>query len=175
MTNANDSWLTRFLGTDATSTGLFLQRLVLGLVIVPHGLQKLVGWFGGYGFDGTMGFFTGTLGLPWLVGLLVILGESVGALLLVTGLGTRLAAFGMTAIMAGAVLTTHLQHGFFMNWFGAQQGEGFEFHLLALALSIPLTLWGGGRWALDTTLARTSSAGARSPREASLPAPSARA
>ena len=61
---------------------------------------------------------------------------------------------GITAVMIGAVLTTHLEHGFFMNWFGAQGGEGFEFHILALALSVPLMLSGGGRHALDTLIAR---------------------
>lgn len=134
---------------DAFHLTLLAQRVLLGLVIFPHGAQKLLGWFGGYGFSGTMGFFTGTLHLPAPLALLVILGESLGALGLIAGAGTRLAAFGISAIMAGAVLTTHAQFGFFMNWFGAQKGEGFEYHLLVLALSLPLVIWGGGRFAVD--------------------------
>ncbi len=152
------SSLSRFFKTDPTNTTLFLQRVVLGAVIAPHGAQKLLGWFGGYGFDGTMGFFTQTMHIPSPVALLVILGESIGALALIAGLGTRLTAFGIASILVGAVLTTHVQVGFFMNWFGAQSGEGYEFHLLGLALATPLVVRGGGRYALDNwLLARLSS------------------
>ena len=140
--------LQRFLGTDNSKT-LFAQRALLGAVMLPHGAQKLLGWFGGYGFDGTMGYFTGTLHIPTPLAFLVIMAESAGALGLVLGLGTRLAAFGITLTMVGAVLTSHLSNGFFMNWFGGQPGEGFEYHLLALALSLPLVVRGGGAWALD--------------------------
>jgi putative oxidoreductase len=148
----------RFLNTDPNNSGLLVQRVVLGFVMFPHGAQKLLGWFGGYGFSGTMGFFTNTMHLPSPIAFLVIVGEFFGALLLLVGGGTRLAAFGISAIMIGAALTTHLQVGFFMNWFGVQQGEGFEFHLLALALSVPLTVWGGGRYALDTILLQRTGA-----------------
>jgi putative oxidoreductase len=140
------------LKTDTQNSMLTVQRALLGAVIFPHGAQKLLGWFGGYGFDGTMQYFTGTLNLPAPLALLVILGESIGALALIAGLGTRIAAFGISAIMLGAVLTTHGSVGFFMNWFGAQAGEGYEYHLLALGLSVPLVVAGGGRYALDTWL-----------------------
>lgn len=136
--------------TDPQNSILTIQRAVLGAVMFPHGAQKLFGWFGGYGFDGTMQFFTETMGLPAPIALLVILGESIGALLLIAGLGTRVAAFGISAIMLGATLTSHASVGFFMNWNGNQAGEGFEYHLLALALSVPLMVWGGGRYALDS-------------------------
>jgi putative oxidoreductase len=139
-----------FLATDTHNTILTAQRALLGAVMFPHGAQKLLGWFGGYGFEGTMGFFTQQLGLPAPLALLVILAESIGALLLIAGLGTRLAAFGISAVMLGAVVTTHASNGFFMNWFGNQPGEGFEFHLLALALAVPLVIAGGGRYALDS-------------------------
>jgi putative oxidoreductase len=142
----------KFLSTDDKSWVLMLPRIALGLVMFPHGAQKLLGWFGGYGYAGTMGFFTGTLHIPAPIALLVILGESIGALMLVLGLGTRLSAIGISAIMLGAVATSHASHGFFMNWAGSQAGEGFEYHLLALALAVPLVLWGGGRYALDTAL-----------------------
>lgn len=138
------------LATDTHNSMLSIQRALLGAVMFPHGAQKLLGWFGGYGFDGTMKFFTDTLHLPAPLALIIILGESIGALLLIAGLGTRIAAFGISAIMLGAVLTTHGSVGFFMNWYGSQPGEGYEYHLLALALSVPLMIAGGGRYALDS-------------------------
>ena len=146
--------MNRFLQTDEQSWVLFVQRIALALVMLPHGAQKLLGWFGGYGFSGTMGFFTDTMHIPAPIALLVILGESIGAVMLALGLGTRLSAFGISAIMLGAMATSHAQHGFFMNWFGAQQGEGVEFHLLALALGLPLMIWGGGRYAVDSLVQR---------------------
>ena len=150
----------RFLSTDRDGTLLF-QRVLLGAILLPHGAQKLLGWFGGYGFSGTMQFFTDTMHLPAPLALLVILAESFGAIALVLGAGTRLMALGIAAVMVGAIGTTHLQVGFFMNWFGAQQGEGFEFHLLALALALPLVVRGGGLLAVDGALAaRLRSAGA---------------
>jgi putative oxidoreductase len=136
--------------TDTNNSLLAVQRALLGAVMFPHGAQKLLGWFGGYGFDGTMKFFTQTMHFPALLALLVILAESLGALLLLAGLGTRLAAFGISAVMLGAIATTHWKVGFFMNWFGNQAGEGYEFHLLALALGVPLLIAGGGRCALDS-------------------------
>jgi putative oxidoreductase len=146
--------MNRFLRTDEQSWVLFVQRVVLALVMLPHGAQKLLGWFGGYGFGGTMGFFVDTMHIPVPIALLVILGESIGAAMLALGVATRLAAFGISAIMVGAMLTSHAQHGFFMNWFGNQQGEGIEFHLLALALGVPLLVWGGGRYAIDSLVQR---------------------
>src|SRR3954469_10339582 len=101
------------LATDTQNSILTLQRALLGAVMFPHGAQKLLGWFGGYGFDGTMKFFTDSMHLPAPLALLVILGESIGALLLIAGLGTRVAAFGISAIMIGAVLTSHASVGFF--------------------------------------------------------------
>jgi putative oxidoreductase len=136
--------------TDTQNSMLTIQRALLGAVMFPHGAQKLFGWFGGYGFDGTMKFLTDTVHLPSPIALLVIVAESIGALLLIAGLGTRIAALGISAVMVGAVLTSHGSVGFFMNWFGNQPGEGYEYHLLALALSVPLVIAGGGRYALDS-------------------------
>ena len=146
--------LSRLVATDSTNTALLVQRTVLGLVMVPHGAQKVFGAFGGYGFRGTLDYFTGVLHIPAPLAILVIVGELAGAVMLIAGLGTRFAAAMIAAIMIGAVMTTHLQVGFFMNWFGSQQGEGFEYHLLALALAVPLAIWGGGRYALDGVLRR---------------------
>lgn len=153
---SNSTLFLRFVSTDAQNRALLFQRAVLGLVMFPHGAQKLLGWFGGYGFAGTMGFFTGTMHLPAAIAFAVILAESFGSIALVFGAGTRLAAFGVASVMLGAILTTHLRVGFFMNWFGAQQGEGFEFHLLALALAVPLVVWGAGAASVDGWLARQS-------------------
>ncbi len=136
------------LKTDESLSPLFL-RVALGVVIFPHGAQKLMGWFGGYGFEGTMGFLTGKAGLPYVVALLVIIGEFFGALGLITGLLTRFCAGSITLIMAGAMFMMHWNNGFFMNWSGKNAGEGFEFHILAIGIALALVLTGGGRFSLD--------------------------
>ncbi len=123
-------------------------RLSLGLMILPHGLQKTLGWFGGHGFKGSMGYLTDSVGAPWIFALLAILAESVGGLMLLTGFGTRPAALGVGAVMLVAA-AQHRSNGFFMNWFGQQKGEGIEFHLLALGIAIALLILGGGRFSVD--------------------------
>lgn len=123
-------------------------RLALGVMILPHGLQKTVGLFGGYGFKGSMGYLTGTVGAPWIFALLAILAESVGAIMLIAGFGTRVAAIGVGGVMLVAA-AQHLPNGFFMNWFGNQKGEGIEFHLLALGIVVALLILGGGRFSVD--------------------------
>ena len=131
--------------------GLFIARIALGIVVLPHGLQKLLGLFGGAGFSGTIEFFVGS-GLPAAVAILIIIGESFGAVGLILGFLSRLAAFGITLIMLGAIFMVHLQNGFFMNWQGNQTGEGFEFHLLALGLSLVVLIKGGGKWSVDRAI-----------------------
>lgn len=140
------------LYTDPNAYLPLILRLFVGLVIFPHGAQKLLGWFGGYGFAGTMGFFRQTMRLPWLVGVAVILVESLGALALIAGFATRPVALGLIAVMLGATLTSHVQHGFFMNWFGNQQGEGYEFHLLVIAIALVLLIGGAGALSVDVGL-----------------------
>jgi putative oxidoreductase len=140
----------KLIHTDESLTGL-LARLTLGIVMLPHGLQKLLGLFGGYGFTGTMSALTGG-GMPWIVAFLVILGESFGALGLIFGFISRFAAFGITLIMLGAIFLAHLSNGFFMNWYGQQPGEGFEYHLLAIGLGLIVLLRGAGRWSIDRAL-----------------------
>ncbi len=142
-----------FFKTDDSWAGLIL-RIGLGSVIFAHGAQKLMGWFGGNGFEGTMGFFTNKMGLPWLVAFLVIIGESIGSLGLIAGFLTRFTAASFIVIMLGAIVTVHWPQGFFMNWFGQQQGEGYEYHLLVIAMSTALVVIGGGKWALDSLIAR---------------------
>ena len=126
-------------------------RVLLAIVIFPHGAQKLLGWFGGFGFDGTMNYFIETVGLTWFDGLLVIIIEFFGPLFLILGLGTRLWSLGLLVVMAGIIFTTINQY-FFMNWFGAQKAEGYEFFLLAIAMSLSLLISGGGNWSLDKRL-----------------------
>jgi len=139
------------ISTNAEWTGLIL-RLTLAAMILPHGAQKLLGWFGGYGFKGTMGYFTGTAGLPAIIAFLVIVGESVGGVLLLAGVGTRFMALWIGFIMLGAMLTVHWQNGFFMNWFGAQKGEGIEFFVLALGLVAAILVSGGGKFSVDSVI-----------------------
>jgi putative oxidoreductase len=137
----------------ATSDDLLplILRLTLGLVIFPHGAQKLLGWFGGAGFSGTLQGMTG-MGLPAVLVVLVILAESFGALGLIFGFLTRFSAFGIGLVMLGAIGMVHAKNGFFMNWTGQQPGEGFEYHLLALGLALALLLRGGGRASVDGVL-----------------------
>src|ERR1700761_5311483 len=109
-----------------------IARLTLAVVFFPHGAQKVLGWFGGYGFAGTMGYFTGTAHMPYAVALLPVLTEFVAPFLLAAGLFTRIAAFALGFEMLVAIVMVHGANGFFMNWFGKQAGEGFEYHLLVI-------------------------------------------
>jgi putative oxidoreductase len=139
--------------TTTDSTLPTLLRVTLGGVILAHGLQKVFGWFGGYGIDGTMAFFA-SVGMPSLLGTLVIASDFLGSLALIAGLLTRFSAAAAFAIMLGATLLVHLPNGFFMNWGGAPHGEGYEFHLLAMAMAASLAWSGGGRASLDGWLSR---------------------
>jgi putative oxidoreductase len=140
------------MGTSS-DVSLTTLRLVLGVVFFAHGAQKMLGWFGGYGFQGTMGFFE-HMGMPAPVALLIICTEFFGGLGLIVGLLTRIAALGIGVEMIGAVFMVHLQNGFFMNWYGTQKGEGFEYHLLAIAVAAALLLRGSGAFSLDRTLSK---------------------
>jgi len=142
--------LTSVLATDG-SFSLLALRVALGIVVLPHGLQKVFGWFGGPGLDGTMGWFA-SVGIPSLLGILAIAADFAGALGLIAGLGTRIAAFGVGVNMVVAALLVHRPNGFFMNWGGNQAGEGYEFHILAAAMALVLVLGGAGRWSLDRVL-----------------------
>lgn len=142
----------KLIHTDA-SWATRIVSLMLGIVFFPHGAQKMFGWFGGPGFAGEMDLLTGFVGLPAVVALLVILGEFFGSLGLIVGFLSRAAAAGIAVIMAGAVAVAHWQHGFFMNWTGQQAGEGFEYHLLALALCSVVMLRGSGAASVDRALA----------------------
>jgi putative oxidoreductase len=133
---------------------LLVTRLTLALVMFPHGAQKLFGWFGGHGFEGTVGFFSSQMGIPVPLAVLVILAESVGAIALALGLVGRFMAFGIAAALVGAIVMVHGQVGFFMNWSGQQGGEGFEYHLLALAMAVAVMIRGSGALSIDRLLQR---------------------
>ena len=151
--------LKRLIDTENSSPALIL-RLALAVVIFPHGAQKVLGWFGGYGFSGTLGYFTETLGIPAPFAILVFAAEFLAPLGLAIGLLARPAAAGILAVMTGA-LFVHLPNGFFMNWSGQQAGEGFEFHLLAIAVAAGVVLLGAGAYSVDRWLVRQSKASRR--------------
>jgi putative oxidoreductase len=132
---------------------LTLMRLILGVVFFLHGSQKLLGWFGGFGFSGTMNFFTSMLHIPAPFAVLAICAEFFGGIGLILGLLARVAAFGIAVNMVVAVLMVHFANGPFMNWYGNQKGEGYEYHLLALALAIPIIIRGAGAFSVDGALA----------------------
>jgi putative oxidoreductase len=138
--------------TNGGSAAL-IARLMLGIVMFPHGAQKMLGWFGGYGFSGTMSFFTGTMHIPALFAFLAIMAEFAGSLALIAGVLSRVAAFGIASVMTVAILTAHAANGFFMNWYGNQKGEGFEYHLLAIALALIVVIYGAGKASVDAVIA----------------------
>ena len=138
----------KFFSTNNDWTGL-VTRLTIGLIIFPHGAQKLLGWFGGYGFSGSMAFFTGTMHLPWIIGFIVIMIEFFGMLLLIAGVACRVWALLTIVLMTGILITSHLDNGFFMNWFGNQKGEGYEFDLLVIGLSVATLVNGSGKLSVD--------------------------
>lgn len=143
--------LKRLMWTDDNVAGLIL-RLALGIVMFPHGAQKMLGWFGGYGFAGTMAGMT-KMGLPAAIVFLVILFEFFGSLSLITGFLGRVGAICIGIVMLGAVATVHLKNGFFMNWNqAAGKGEGFEYHLLALGIVLAILATGSGRWSIDRSM-----------------------
>lgn len=145
--------LSIFYKTGDHISGLIL-RITLAIVMLPHGCQLLFGWFGGFGFTGSMNYFTQVEGLPWVAGFVVILLQFLGALFILFGFMGRIIAFAMTVLFIGMVITTHWQYGFFMNWMGNQGGEGFEFHILAIGLSLALLANGSGAYSFDSLLTK---------------------
>jgi putative oxidoreductase len=141
----------KLIATDNSSATTIL-RLALGVIFFAHGAQKMLGWFGGYGFAGTMGFFTGAMHIPAVFAFLAIAAEFFGGLGLIFGLLTRVASSGIFCNMMVAVALVHGQFGFFMNWTGAQKGEGYEYHLLVLATTAFLMIGGAGAASVDRLL-----------------------
>jgi putative oxidoreductase len=143
----------KLLATDKSFSATIL-RVALGAVIFPHGAQKLLGWFGGAGFSATLKGFATNFHIPAFLAVLAILAESVGAVALVAGFFTRLAALAITVDMVVAVALVHWKIGFFMNWSGAGKSEGFEYHLLAIAIGLALVIKGAGKWSADCAMTR---------------------
>ena len=131
-----------------------IARVALGIVMFPHGAQKVFGWFGGHGFMGSMSYFTDIIHAPAPLALLAILAEFAGSLGLITGCLSRIAAFGIACNMFVAIFTVHLANGFFMNWYGVNKGEGFEFHILAIGLALVVMIGGAGKASIDAFLSR---------------------
>jgi putative oxidoreductase len=148
----------KLIATDNDSATAIV-RLVLGVIFFAHGAQKMLGWFGGYGFTGTVGFFTGVLHIPAVFAFLAIAAEFFGGLGLIFGLFTRVASLGVFCNMIVAVAMVHGRFGFWMNWTGAQKGEGYEYHLLLLAASAFLMIRGAGAASLDRLLSSRVNSG----------------
>jgi len=146
------------LVTTSRGAAAAVARLALAVVIFPHGAQKMLGWFGGHGFDATMHFFTSVMGIPSPLAFLAICAEFFGSIALFFGILARPAALAVAVNMVVAIFLVHLPNGFFMNWTGAQKGEGFEFHILVIALAVIVMLRGGGRLSLDGFLGRKARA-----------------
>jgi putative oxidoreductase len=146
----------QLIRTSENNWSALIARLALAIVVFPHGAQKLFGWFGGYGFQGTMGFLTSQAGLSYILALLVILIESIGALMIFFGLLTRVAALGIFGLFAIIAVKMHLAHGFFMNWTGTLKGEGIEYFILLGGLALALFISGGGKASVDATLYQSS-------------------
>jgi putative oxidoreductase len=144
----------KMLVKTETDYMLALARLVLGVLFFVHGSQLLLGWFGGFGLSGTMHFFTQQLGIPVVFAFLAIATQFFGGFLLIVGLAGRLAALTIICNMVVAVVKVHWQYGLFMNWFGTQKGEGFEFHLLVVTIGLLIVVRGSGALSLDRLLAR---------------------
>lgn len=144
----------KFFATDTQSWPLLIARVTLGVVILPHGMQKALGAFGGNGFEATLGYFMST-GMPMILAVLVILAEFVGSLGVIFGIGTRFMAFSLLITMTGAMfLGGHVQNGFFMNWFGTQAGEGMQFFLLLIGLALASMIGGSGKFSFDNMISK---------------------
>jgi len=130
-----------------------LARLTLGIVMFPHGAQKVLGWFGGYGCSGTMHAFTQQMHIPAPLAFLAITAEFAGSIGLILGCLSRVAALGIATNMVVAIMTAHKANGFFTNWYGNQKGEGFEYHLLTIGLALIMIIYGAGKLSLDAKIA----------------------
>ena len=147
--------------TDPRNWAALFARVILGLVVFPHGAQKLFGWFGGNGLDATLTFMTQHMNVPYIITILVILIECIGSLFLIAGFLTRIFAFCMFCNFVGIILHSHLHNGFFMNWnMLPDKPEGYEYHLLIIGVSIVLMIFGGGRLSVDAALSKRYSVAA---------------
>lgn len=135
--------------------GFSISRWTLGIVMFPHGAQKLLGLFGGYGYSATMDALTSQMGLPSIIAFSVIMIEFFGSVSLILGFFSRFWSLALTGMFIGIILTTQLEHGFFMNWYGNQAGEGYEFSLLIIGLALSVFINGSGKWSLDSLISKS--------------------
>lgn len=147
--------------TEKHFAGIAL-RATLGIVLLAHGCQLFLGWFGGFGFDATMQHFVEKEGLPWVVGFAVIALQFFGAIALLLGAATRFFSFAIINMFIGMIITSHLDYGFFMNWFGNQQGEGYEYHILVIGMAAGLCFSGAGSYSIDRLLTQKIKMGKQS-------------
>jgi putative oxidoreductase len=141
---------------------LAIARIVLGIIFFGHGAKKMLGWYGGPGLSGSMRTFTEHLHLPSILAFLVIAGEFFSGVGLIVGLFSRIAALVIALTMVGAIATVHFRFGLFLNWFGSQEGQGIEYHLLAIALALVVVVKGGGAVSLDRIVYKHISGSQRS-------------
>ncbi len=134
--------------------GFSMARLTLGLVIFPHGAQKLLGLFGGQGYSATIDFFTTQMGLPSIIAFSIIMIEFFGSISLILGLFSRFWGLSLAGMFIGIIYTTQLEHGFFMNWFGNQAGEGYEYSLLIIGLALTIIVNGSGKYSIDNLISK---------------------
>lgn len=137
-----------------TDFALLLIRLGLAIVFFAHGAQKIFGWFGGPGLSGWVHYMK-SQGMPVAIPYLVAFGELLGAVALVFGFLTRVAAAGLLIEMLGGILVVHRKFGFFMNWNGTLKGEGFEYTLTLAIVLLSLLVAGAGDYSLDASVFRT--------------------
>ncbi len=141
---------------SAVDWALLVARVIVGVIFMAHGSQKLLGAFGGPGLSAIVQ-------LMGPLGYLVSIGEFFGGLGLIFGFLSRFSAASIILIMLGAIITVHAQFGFFMNWAGNQAGEGFEYHLLAIGALLPIVIAGPGRFAVGRFLRLPKAAGNERP------------
>jgi len=144
--------LLKTLFTTNPNIGFSIARLTLGLVLFPHGAQKLLGLFGGNGYTATVDFFTSQMGLPGIIAFSIIIIEFFGSISLILGLIGRFWALSIAGMFLGIIYTTQFEHGFFMNWYGNQTGEGFEYSLLVIGLALTIVVNGSGKWSVDNLI-----------------------
>jgi putative oxidoreductase len=143
--------LRKLLSTPNDLT-LTLARIILATIFFAHGSQKMFGLFGGRGVSGTIAIFQQTMGIPAPLTILAMTAEVFGAVGLFLGLFSRVAAMGVLVVMIVAPFANHLYPNFFMNWTGRQMGEGFEYHLLAIALIVTILVRGAGALSIDRAI-----------------------
>ncbi len=149
--------LKKLIQTDKNNLAALFTRVAIAIAVFPHGAQKLLGWYGGGGFEKTMYFMTQIKNLPWILGFLVIIIEFFGAILLAAGLHTRLMALFLTLNFIGIILVDTWGNGFFMNWAGVEgKGEGYEYFILLFGLLISSFIMGGGKASLDAMMQKNN-------------------